>query len=943
MAAVTQRIANYLGGVSKQSDVKKLHGQVVECLNGYPDPTTGLIKRQGLNFKKVLASSGTYDNAKWVFIQRDDKEIYFGCIKSNQIYIWNASDGTVCTVTYGTGAQAYLTGAKSTDYDILTVQDTSIITNKTVTVATQAAPAYTTGKKATVILKTVEYSADYTVTLAGVNYTYATRNADSFSASGTDTKLHVDDILDSLETSITNAGYTVTRCSTSLEIEKSTAFNFSCRGGIAHEGLIGFQEQVDNVTELPAQSKHGRLVKIVNTNAAEDDYYAEFKADNNSSGIGFWEETRSPTASAGLDDTTCPHELVNTAANTFVFRKRTWTDRLVGDAVTNSDPTFVGAKIQQAFFYGNRLGFLTGDNVSMSQAGEYDNFYHVSALTTTAADPVDLSCSAIKPAVLHGVIPTTQGLVLFSRYQQFLMSASSGVFTPSGTAIKGIASYEVDTDMDPVEVGSKITFVSKTPGYTRIFSMVTRGQDENPIVRDIGKIVAEWVPDSVDQLFSNAQNEIIGLASTSSDTIYFYRTYFDGEQDILQAWFKWKVPGNVQACAIINDRVQIVTEQASQYTFCEANLNTVLSEEIIVSATGTTGNPCVDLLATATSVVNDPLDYIFVTDGGSGYSSGSPPTVTIEGNATGTAVVDSSGAVTGVTLTSVGSGYITDPDVTIAAPSSGTTATAVSTFYNGSRCYIPYNDVTSLTPIILIASQTGTQFDQSGFTLTPSTRGTDVTGTYFSVPKRDFSSVSSQVLVGYRYNYDITLPQIYYSLAADGKISDYTANLTIARMKFNMGLTGAVGFKVKSKGYDTPSYEWVGDGTTKSFYITFEVKDWNDLKVTVNGVLTTAYTFTKYPVEDQTGTGNLVFTNAPANGDKIKIYTDVWYDLQAVKNASYYLSDDEPLASEQTFTLPIHQRSSNFQVRVFSDSPFPVSLDSMMWEGNYSPRYYTRS
>ena len=36
MAAVSQRIDNYLGGVSKQSDSKKLPGQVKECLNAFP-------------------------------------------------------------------------------------------------------------------------------------------------------------------------------------------------------------------------------------------------------------------------------------------------------------------------------------------------------------------------------------------------------------------------------------------------------------------------------------------------------------------------------------------------------------------------------------------------------------------------------------------------------------------------------------------------------------------------------------------------------------------------------------------------------------------------------------------------------------------------------------------------------------------------------------------
>ena len=39
MAAVTQTIPTFLGGVSKQTDIKKQPGQVDEILNGYPDPT----------------------------------------------------------------------------------------------------------------------------------------------------------------------------------------------------------------------------------------------------------------------------------------------------------------------------------------------------------------------------------------------------------------------------------------------------------------------------------------------------------------------------------------------------------------------------------------------------------------------------------------------------------------------------------------------------------------------------------------------------------------------------------------------------------------------------------------------------------------------------------------------------------------------------------------
>ena len=141
MAAVTQAITNYLGGVSRQSDQKKLPGQVRECLNALPDPTFGLRKRPGTKFIKQIvdkASSSTFTstNAKWFYIDNTvDNQRYIGHIDGQNIRVWN-TDGTACTITNNTfnglaPHTSYLDASnKQYDYDVLTVQATSIITNK---------------------------------------------------------------------------------------------------------------------------------------------------------------------------------------------------------------------------------------------------------------------------------------------------------------------------------------------------------------------------------------------------------------------------------------------------------------------------------------------------------------------------------------------------------------------------------------------------------------------------------------------------------------------------------------------------------------------------------------------------------------------------------------------------------------------------------------------
>jgi len=73
---------------------------------------------------------------------------------------------------------------------------------------------------------------------------------------------------------------------------------------------------------------------------------------------------------------------------------------------------------------------------------------------------------------------------------------------------------------------------------------------------------------------------------------------------------------------------------------------------------------------------NNPVSYITVTSGGSGYTS--VPTVTISGGGTGATAVATvvSGSVTAVTITANGSGYTSAPTVSFSG-SGGATATAI--------------------------------------------------------------------------------------------------------------------------------------------------------------------------------------------------------------------------------------------------------------------------
>ena len=1092
MAAVTQAITNYIGGVSRQSDQKKLPGQVRECLNALPDPTFGLRKRPGTKFIKQLAphsdeggSTFTSTNAKWFYIDNTtDGNKYIGHVDGQTIRVWN-TDGTACDVdgiTFDSLAPltTYLgSGNKYYDYDVLTVQATTLITNKKKIVEPEDAPTYV-ANKGTVFLTQVKYSTSYAVTIKIDSTLYSptahvTINTTSETTSDVELTNTAKSILTAVKAAIdatTLPGtMTVTQLPSSLELSFVTpavtatptgngtgngtngtltnlatttggsgtglTVNVVIAGGVAtnitvHTGgknyaeddvitiskslipgtgtgskidtdvtttiaslddkaftlkaienqgniaLLAYNEQVSDITKIPDQSINARKVKVMNTLASDSSYWTQFVADDGTSGTGFWEETVAPDVSTGLKGETMPHELVNVAVNDFHFQQAlttdgtqsAWAERVVGDETTNAHPSFIfkdaagdyAGTLSQTFFHNNRLGFLTEDNVSMSQTNQFYNLYHTSALTASDSDPIDLNCTSIRPASLHGVIPTAQGLILFSKNQQFIMFSDSEILTPASAIIRGISNYEMDEHIDPVDVGTRINFISKTPSYTRIFSAATRGSEESPIVDDIGKIVSEWIPADIDNIISSPQNSMIALYGRTSPDIYFHRTYSVGDKNVMQAWFKWTMPGDVQFVTIDSDVMWIIVKSGSNHILLKANVSKATDEDVLQTADGQQINPHMDLYTPASSVKYKEVKTLAVSAGGSGYSSAtvviSAPSDPNGVTATATATLGG-GAVASLTITNSGSGYTAVPSVTISGDGSSATATATIETFNGSKCYLPFTDITTLDPVILLK---GT----SGFTVSPnrdeSEVASDAGGTYYKIPKLDFSGSAADVYVGYQYSYDIELPKTYFKLNPEGTVYDYPASLTIARMKFAVGLSSGVGFKMKRKGYIGPKDTFTGDSTngtdgTAAFKVPFPLKKESGVVVKVNSDEKVAGTHYNYTSTDDQGTVTFTAGNVPLGiiaagtsnnnvaspAESIEITTDTWYDIQPVQDANQYLASDVPLTEQAVFTIPIHQKTDNFDLRVFSNSPFPVSLNSMMWEGQYSPRFYRRT
>jgi hypothetical protein len=830
MTAVSQRIPLYTGGVSQQADEKMGLGQVKEALNCYPDVTLGMIKRPGGRFTCLLngLTPNSADTQKWFSIFRDNDEKYISTIAPNGTpRVWNLVTGNEATVNYPAGKEAavkaYLNAADPRNLKTLTINDFTYIVNSEKTVTAKTAPAFTPNLQATIVVNLVEYDTTYSVTIGASTYSFTSGPVPAQPNPGVSiVPIKLADVTTGISNAITAGFATKTIIDNTIYLTFATSTTISVTGGVDGKAIRFFQDAVDTFTRLPEQGKHNQVVKVTNTNASQDDFYLKFIAENGTSGKGYWEETVSPAVSPGLNEETMPIVLIRDTLSPLVFTATfldgsvtintlalKWEPRLVGDEDSNSHPSFVNNTIQDVFLFQNRLGFLTEDNVSMSQAGDYYNFYHKSATALGIADPIDLSCASIKPATIRSVTPITQGLLLFSDSQQFLMESEDGPWTATAVTIRTISNYECDRYLKPVDLGSTVLYTSRNQSWTRTFEIFTRGQRENPSVNESSKLVPEWIPRTITDTTGSSQNGLWVGSSNTSNILYLFRFFEQGDERVLSSWVKWVLPANVIHTAIQNDILYVLSSDVEGYNVTQHNLVLSPTTGGLLNGLGNNVDPHLDLWSEVTdaSIVNP-----------------TPPTQPAYDPVTRTTKVylptyfDTTKVINFVVGIEKGAGV-------------GSTPLALSSGYYG---------------VVTVETDGG--------------------GDYFTIS----GDVSNNfIYVGYEYNMEITLPRYYYSMGEAGV--DFTAVTTTSRMAFYTGLGGDVYFSILDRSRAT------------------------------------------------------------------------WRRIDGARIADFYAADTSPFRQAFVYKVPIYQRPDNYTMKVTSNTPFPVSLVAMQWEGQYSPGFFRRS
>lgn len=328
-----------------------------------------------------------------------------------------------------------------------------------------------------------------------------------------------------------------------------------------NQGPGSFLGEVASLEKLPEGATDGTMYKV--TGSVETgfvSYYVRRKG-------AVWDETVANGLHNAIDATTMPHALVREPDGTFIFAPFSWQNRRVGDENTNPPPTFVGRTIKDVFFYQNRLGFLVDENVVFSCSGDFGNFWRNTILDYVVSDVVDVAVTTTNVALLNYALAFGNGIMAFADQTQFSLSNSEEGLTPESVAIKPVTSYEMNTKVRPVTIGSEVYYCGDQAGSSIVWEY-TRGDDQDGLASaEITAHVPHYLPAGLTKLIA-APNIKALFALTGTKDVYVYQFYWNGNEKVQSAWRKWSFDSRVIAGEYFDGHLYVLTD-ANEGVFLE--------------------------------------------------------------------------------------------------------------------------------------------------------------------------------------------------------------------------------------------------------------------------------------------------------------------------------------------------------------------------------------
>lgn len=337
-------------------------------------------------------------------------------------------------------------------------------------------------------------------------------------------------------------GYTI-----ALMAPDREQFQITVEDDLGGNGLKLTYFEVGESADLPDVCRQGHIVKVVgNVREEADDYYLRFEADDpNETSVlqhGRWVQCVGYDQQYKFDPATMPVGLVRESDGTFTLKQLDWNERQAGDDNTNPFPSFTGNTINDIFLFKNRLGFLSGENIIFSEAGEYFNFFRTTTAALLDSAPIDITASTNKVSKLHSAVPYNERLIIFSDQTQFVLDAEPYLSVKTVTLSP---SNEIDSlsNVKPVVSGNSVYYGFSRTGYSGVGELGVSVEDADQIeVNDATAHIPKYIKGNIKKIVTATNEDVVCCITDdlTTATLYVYKYHSNAQnQKVQAAWFKY--------------------------------------------------------------------------------------------------------------------------------------------------------------------------------------------------------------------------------------------------------------------------------------------------------------------------------------------------------------------------------------------------------------------
>ncbi|MET4733927.1 hypothetical protein ABIE64_002656 [Thalassospira sp. MBR-102] len=562
MALVSDSIPNLVNGVSQQPPALRMASQAEYQKNSMSSLVDGMGKRPPLKHVSKV-HDGSLGAAYTHTINRDVAERYKVIIQNESLKVFTLG-GEERTVAFPEG-KAYLASSNpQADFRTVTVADYTFIVNRSKITGMDSTSIPEKPVEAIIFVKQANYSTDYKIKVNGTEQASFTTG----SSGDLKTTTIAEDLKSDLTTNL-GEGWSIVREGAVLHIKKNDGSDFEIKAEDSRSGtqLVATKDVAQKFSDLPTVAPRGFTVEIAGDESSKfDNYYVEFKPNNDTADFdsGVWKECVGPGIQTKIDPANMPHALVRLADGTFEFKPLDWAERKTGDEDSNPDPSFINRKINDIFFYKNRLGLLADENVIFSEASEFFNFFRTTVTTIVDSDVVDVAASHVKVSILQHAVPFNERLLLFSDQTQFTLPEGP-ILASEPPDIEVLTEFESSLLAKPVGSGKTVFFATSRGEYAGLREYYVMPETEISDAADITAHVPAYIKGRITKLAVSSNEDILFcLTDTEPNKVFVYKFFWQGNEKVQSSWsfFEFEPEATVLNVDFIDSEAFFVTQYA---------------------------------------------------------------------------------------------------------------------------------------------------------------------------------------------------------------------------------------------------------------------------------------------------------------------------------------------------------------------------------------------